>query len=130
MNILIVDTANKDKAPVLAAFLASAFAAMAHTYVSKGVSAVYSAAPDYLADANIAAANVIVFADELHYEMAKLRFPSMAGSPLDPAGTTKKVIVLNIPDYYVYGASVAQQTMATEAYMTQAQLKLNTLLTT
>lgn len=127
MNVLIVDTSNKDKAPALAAFLALAFAAAVCR--SKGVSQTYSAGPDYLVQADIDWANVIVFADEFHYEMAKLRFPSMAGSPLDPAGTTKKVIALNIPDYYVYGASAGQQTMATEAYMTQAQLKLNTLLT-
>lgn len=128
MNVLIIDTSNKDKAPALAAFLTPLWAA--NVYRSKGVSSTYSAAPDYLVQADIDWANVIVFADEFQYEVAKLRFPSMAGNPLDPTGFTKKVIVLNIPDYYVYGATAGQQTMATEAYMTQAQLKLNTLLTT
>jgi predicted protein tyrosine phosphatase len=123
MNVLFVDTSNQDKAPAMAAFFALAFAA--HAYRSKGVSQVYSAAPDYLVQADIDWANVIVFADDVHYEVAKLRFPSMAGSPLDPAGTTKVVYTLNIPDYYVYGASVVQQTAATQAYMTNAQLKLN-----
>jgi len=127
MNVLIIDTANKDKAPALAAFLTPLWAA--NVYRSKGVSSTYSAGPDYLVQADIDWADVIVFAEDVHAEMAALRFPAMAGNPLSPAGISKKVIILNIPDYYVYGASAGQQTMATEAYMTKVQLKLNTLLT-
>lgn len=129
MNVLIVDTCDNDKAPALAAYLTLVFAA--HGFTARGVNQKYCTdlGTDYLQQADINAANLIVFADEFHYEAAKLRFPDMSGSPLNAAGVTRNIMVLNIPDYYVYGASAAQQTAATQAYMTKAQTKLTPLLT-
>lgn len=115
MNILLCDTAAFREVPVLEAYLAGKYPANA--YVQRGVNATYCTAhaTQVIQQADIDAADVIVFAESYHYQFALDLFPSIAGNPLSPT-LAKRVFIID----EIYTGAAAD----TEKYLTKAELKL------
>jgi hypothetical protein len=126
MNVLIVDTANTKQAPTIKSFLETVFAG--HDYTSKGVSAEFAAEGENLTVGDIQDADIIVFAETMHYRAALL-LPAQPEAGEDPAipgaaelilaqGTSKTVYTLDIA-----GFDTAEEA-TNEDYLTQAYTKL------
>lgn len=121
MNILICDTAAFREAPEIEAYLAAKYPA--NVYVIRGVNATYCTAhgTQVLQQADIDAADAIIFAESYHYQFALDSFPDITGNPLSPATVTKRVFII---DEIYTGAAAFREAPDLEKYMTKVELKL------
>jgi len=113
MKVVFVDSADYRQAPALQAYFEEAYP-FDHEYISRGVNEHYcvSYETDYLQQEDIDTSDVIVFADDYHYEAAKIRFLE---NLLDGS---KQIYVLNFNDFDII-----------EDYMTKADTMLYQILT-
>jgi len=119
MNILICDTEASaiGEAAFIAAYLTAKYAANA--YVVRGVNDYYCTlgGTQVLQQADIDAADVIIFAKDYHYQYALNLFPQMNGNPLASAPVTRKI-------YKMDDAGDITTPSSYPTYLTKVELKL------
>ena len=126
-HILFICTSNKDRSPALENY----FKALADTkqsggyeyaeYKSAGVNRHFTQRhhTTLVSKELIEWANVIVYAEDVHYKLVRNLFPQYTGTPASMKLDNKKEIVLNIGDY-----RPKQEGWLDEEYLTKAHLIL------
>lgn len=129
-NILFICTSNKDRSPALQQYFKENYPD--YSYMSAGINKYFTTqkSTHYLKQEDLDWADLVVFAEEIHWDVVSKNFPSFYPKAIrnvndiddnrNNLDTIKKIVVLNCGNY--------EQGCVGDDYLTKAEYKLRDIL--